>query len=338
MKTKKGPSKVIIFIIILIVSLSVIGFYAYKSYSIYKSMEITIKKNTIEYGTANYDLKEIVDKVDGEIVSIKKSIDTNTIGKQEIVVEVEKDSIVKTIPIQVEIVDSKAPQITLKNEKISFIKGEEINFLDNITGVVDAIDGDIQYKEVNEVNEKENNYYTVNYTSDVFDVGSHTVTVKAVDKYGNVSEANFEVEIVMPVVQKLDVGPIYNDLPANASSASLVDIAYSLLGKPYVAGGNNITEFDCSGFVQYVYAQVGKSISRSSSTQAYDGASVTYEAAQPGDIISWGNNTTVTHSALYVGNGLMIHAANPMQGVILSDVNDWLRGSGTYILSVRRIL
>ena len=83
---------------------------------------------------------------------------------------------------------------------------------------------------------------------------------------------------------------------------------------------------------------MGINVSRSTSTQLYDGYPVSYQSAQPGDILLWGyGDGNVSHSALYVGNGQMIHATNPSQGVILSDVNYWLNGSGTYIVSVRRI-
>ncbi len=338
MKKKVGPSKVIIFLVALILLVSVIGIYSYRNYVTYQSIEVSIKKNVIEYGTANYSLKEIVSKVEGEIVSVKKTIDTSVVGKQEIVVEVEKNSVVKEVPIQVEVVDTVAPEITLKQEKLSYTQGEEINILDNINTVIDKVDGDIEYKDVSTIDESMNNYYTIEVDSDVNAVGQHAVTVIAVDKYGNTSTANYNIEVSRPVVKTLNVGPVYTNLPANGSESSLVSIAYSLIGTPYVAGGNSASGFDCSGFVQYVYAQVGKSISRSASTQIYDGVAVSYESAQPGDILSWGYGTSVTHSALYVGNGLMIHATNPKQGVILSNVDSWLRGSGTSILSVRRIL
>ena len=59
---------------------------------------------------------------------------------------------------------------------------------------------------------------------------------------------------------------------------------------------------------------------------------------EPGDILLWGYSAGVpTHSAIYVGNGQMIHATNPRQGVIASDVAAWTRGSGTSVIAVRRI-
>ena len=77
--------------------------------------------------------------------------------------------------------------------------------------------------------------------------------------------------------------------------------------------------------------------SRGTWTQQYEGVGVSYSEIQPGDVIIWGYaDGQPTHSALYVGNGQMIHAANYGTGVIQSDVGYWLSGSGTHILTVRR--
>lgn len=55
---------------------------------------------------------------------------------------------------------------------------------------------------------------------------------------------------------------------------------------------------------------------------------------QPGDLIFWtGDGANITHVSMYVGNGQMVHAANPSLGVIVSSVNSW---SGN-IVCVRRI-
>ena len=131
--------------------------------------------------------------------------------------------------------------------------------------------------------------------------------------------------------------PVYANVDPSAYGNDVSSIAYSLVGSPYVSGGNSPYGFDCSGFVQYVYSLVGVGVSRSSYTQLYDGVGVSYQDAQPGDIVLWGYGSTVTHSSLYVGNGTMIHAANPGTGVIVSNIDGWLRGSGSQIVSVRRI-
>ena len=53
------------------------------------------------------------------LVSVKKKVDTNVEGKQEIIVEVKKDNVIKEVPIVVSIVDTTAPVITLKEEKVT---------------------------------------------------------------------------------------------------------------------------------------------------------------------------------------------------------------------------
>ncbi len=310
--------------------------YGYHYYRTYQSIKVVVNKTaTVEYGSANYDINNLIKEVEGEIVSVKKDIDTSVVGEQEIIVEVKKENIVREIPIVVSVVDTVAPVITLKEESIEITEGEEYNFLDNIESVTDEVDGTIEFLE--EVLEDSVNYYNLSYEENVFDVGTHEIKITAKDKYGNEAEATYN----FVVKEKPQVQPqqrVYSNLPANPAGGDISSIAYSLVGMPYASGANGPYAFDCSGFVQYVYSQVGINVSRSSSTQLYDGYAVSYEEAQPGDILSWGYvDGVATHSALYVGNGQMVHAANPSQGVIASDVAAWTRGSGSRVISVRRI-
>lgn len=343
MKTENIPSrrKLLATTMFLFTSLMICYFYEY--HKVYQSIDVTVSNSAvIEYGSPNYDIRTVVDSVDGEIVSIKKDIDTTKVGPQEIIVEVEKNQIIKEVPIMVEVKDTIAPKIQLKKEVISLTEGDSFDALSNLTSVYDKVDGEIEYQKQEIVNsEVDTNYYTVdsNVNSDV--PGTYEVTVTAVDQYGNESMVTYSVEVsekveeVAPVVTQ----PIYkNDYVATGDMNSLVKLAYSLIGSPYAAGGNSPAGFDCSGFVQYLYSQVGISISRSSSTQMYDGVPVSYENAKPGDILIWGYSAGApTHSAIYVGGGQMIHATNPVQGVIASDVAAWTRGSGTHVIAVRRI-
>jgi len=343
MKTENIPSrrKLLATTMFLFTSLMICYFYEY--HKVYQSIDVTVSNSAvIEYGSPNYDIRTVVDSVDGEIVSIKKDIDTTKVGPQEIIVEVEKNQIIKEVPIMVEVKDTIAPKIQLKKEVISLTEGDSFDALSNLTSVYDKVDGELEYQKQEIVNsEVDTNYYTVdsNVNSDV--PGTYEVTVTAVDQYGNESMVTYSVEVsekveeVAPVVTQ----PIYkNDYVATGDMNSLVKLAYSLIGSPYAAGGNSPAGFDCSGFVQYLYSQVGISISRSSSTQMYDGVSVSYENAKPGDILIWGYSAGApTHSAIYVGGGQMIHATNPVQGVIASDVAAWTRGSGTHVIAVRRI-
>lgn len=323
--------------VLFIISL-MIACYVYKYNKTYDSIKIsTVKSAVVEYGSPNYDISKLVKKVDGKIVSVKKDIDTTKIGKQKIIVSVEKDNVVKEVPISIEVKDTVAPEIKIKEKNIVIDEGTEFNFLDNLISVYDTVDGNLNYQMKEIVNEGvDTNYYTVLGDIDTNTAGSYTLTIRAVDKYNNTSTLDF----VVTVKEKVSIPNtgINDNYVSSANTKGLVEVAYSLVGKPYVSGANGPYGFDCSGFVQYVYSRVGISISRSSTTQIHDGVGISYSNMQPGDILSWGyNNGYPTHSALYVGNGQMIHATNPRQGVIVSDVAAWARGSGTNVIAVRRI-
>lgn len=330
--------KLILTTMIIFISLMVCYFYEY--HQVYSSIDVTVSKTaTIEYGSPNYDIRTVLDSVDGDIVSVKKDIDTTKVGQQEMVVEVEKNNIIKEVPIIVEVKDTIAPEITFKSETLSLTQGDSFDVLSNLAKVSDKVDGDINYQQKEVANlAGDTNYYTVDSNIDTSVPGTYQVVVTAVDKYGNKTSASYSVlveEKEEPVISQ----PVYQDnYVAKGDMGALVNLAYFLVGSPYVAGGNTPSGFDCSGFVQYLYSQVGLTVSRSSSTQLYDGVAVSYENAQPGDILIWGYGPGVaTHSAIYVGNGKMIHATNPRQGVIVSDVLAWTRGSGTYVIGVRRV-
>lgn len=327
----------------------ILGGYAYHKKAVYDSIKVVSNDTAIvEYGSANYELKDLVREVDGKIVSVKKDVNTNVVGKQEMVLEVKKENMVKEVPLTVSVVDTVAPEISIKEEKITITQGDEYDINENVESVNDKVDGALEY--LTNTYDGSTNYYNYSFDGDLEEVGEHQVTVKAKDKYGNETTKTFTIEVEpkpVPVVQARQntasnngggySQPTYSGLAANAAGGDLVSIAYSLVGSPYVSGAAGPYAFDCSGFVHYVYSQVGIYVSRGSGSQAYDGVGVSYAEAQPGDILNWGHNGMVTHSALYVGGGMMIHATNPSQGVIVSSVAGWDAGSYDSLMGVRRI-
>lgn len=320
--------------------ISMLFCYVIEYNMVYRTIKVKASDvNVLEYGSANYNIKNLVENVDGESISVKKNIDVKKIGEQELVIEVKKGDVVKDVPVKIEVKDTSAPEIKLKEENISLTVGEDFDILNNLDSVSDIVDGNLQYQQKEIVNEEvDTNYYTVYGEVNNNVSGVYPVVVKAVDKYGNEASRTYNVEVKQKYVSFMNNITYHNNYVATGDTNQLVNLAYSLVGSPYVAGGASPAGFDCSGFVYYLYSQIGISVSRSSSTQIYDGVAVSYDAAQPGDILSWGYVDGVpTHSALYIGNGQMIHATNPRQGVIVSDVAAWTRGSGTRVIGVRRI-
>lgn len=104
----------------------------------------------------------------------------------------------------------------------------------------------------------------------------------------------------------LDLG---GAVPSSARAAAAVAAARSAVGRPYVWGGNGPTGFDCSGLMQWSYAQAGVGLPRTSQAQAYAGRQVPLSQAQPGDLVTYRDDAG--HIGMYMGNGQVIHAPHP---------------------------
>jgi len=104
------------------------------------------------------------------------------------------------------------------------------------------------------------------------------------------------------------------------SAADVVRTAIDALGTPYQWGGTAANGFDCSGLIQYAYAQHGIRLPRMSRDQATSGAEVppVVEALKPGDILLFAARPGggVTHVGMYVGEQKFIHSSST--GVKLS--------------------
>jgi cell wall-associated NlpC family hydrolase len=100
----------------------------------------------------------------------------------------------------------------------------------------------------------------------------------------------------------------------------VVGIAMRYLGVPYVWGGSTPRGFDCSGFVAYVFAQMGVSLPHSSYAMFGMGTSVSIGELQPGDLVFF---TGASHMGIYIGGGQFIHAPHTGDVVKISSLSGY---------------
>jgi cell wall-associated NlpC family hydrolase len=109
---------------------------------------------------------------------------------------------------------------------------------------------------------------------------------------------------------------------------SVLGTALDAMGTPYKWGGTGEADggFDCSGLIQYAYAQHGITLPRRSADQALHGEKVEKrpDALRPGDILTFSNGGggRITHVGLYLGDGKFIHSANDGVQVSLLSAED----------------
>lgn len=112
--------------------------------------------------------------------------------------------------------------------------------------------------------------------------------------------------------------PAVHVAPRKTTGERAVEAARSKLGAAYRYGSAGPDAFDCSGLVQWSYGQAGVDVPRTSYGQLESGTPVPLDDLQPGDMVSFYNGE---HSALYAGNGQVIHAATEGEGVRMSPIS-----------------
>lgn len=122
------------------------------------------------------------------------------------------------------------------------------------------------------------------------------------------------------------------DNPGARAASMAMQIAKN--GLNYVWGGNSLsTGVDCSGLVQQIYKRLGVNVPRVTYDQAKNGKRVSVNQIRPGDLVFYRPGSRgPEHVGIYVGNGKVVHAANPRLGVITSNLTN---SNGAPILVLR---
>jgi cell wall-associated NlpC family hydrolase len=122
----------------------------------------------------------------------------------------------------------------------------------------------------------------------------------------------------------------------NVASTKILKTAAQYKGVPYVFGGTTPRGFDCSGYVQFVFAKHGIRLTRTADTQAKEGKFVSKKNLKPGDLVFFTTyEPGASHVGIYAGNQKFWNATSS-RGIMLSDLNDSYWGPRYY--TGRRIL
>jgi len=131
------------------------------------------------------------------------------------------------------------------------------------------------------------------------------------------AQAAYDAAVVVPAYDPNLPGPRYGHV---------VGIALQYLGVPYVWGGSSpSTGFDCSGFVMFVFAQIGVSLPHHAASQWNYGTPVPREQLAPGDLVFFSG---LGHMGIYIGGGQFVHAPHTGDVVRISSMDErW----GSYV-------
>ena len=125
-----------------------------------------------------------------------------------------------------------------------------------------------------------------------------------------------------------------------AFGAAVVGAARRYVGVPYVWGGESPRGFDCSGFVQWVFAEAGVAMPRTAREQAGVGDAPYPGDLRPGDLLFFWGGEGAQHVAIYVGGDSVIHASSRSRRVQIDRMRgtgmrrDWF---GQRLIAVRRV-
>lgn len=109
-----------------------------------------------------------------------------------------------------------------------------------------------------------------------------------------------------------------SDVPVSGRAAAAVQYALAQVGDSYVYGAAGPSAFDCSGLTMMAWAQAGVALPHSSSAQFGSGPHIASGDLRPGDLVFY--YSPISHVGIYIGNGMIVHAANPSTGVVVSGV------------------
>ena len=153
--------------------------------------------------------------------------------------------------------------------------------------------------------------FTVNSVADGW------VEISVDDSVGYISQDYVTLAQALPTAKTIEQVK-YGDGVSDVR-ASVVSYALQFVGNRYVWGGTSLENgVDCSGFTMRILGKYGISLPHSSKAQPSYGTKISASEAKPGDLFFYGSGRSISHVAIYIGNGQIVHASNKRDGFKVS--------------------
>ena len=154
--------------------------------------------------------------------------------------------------------------------------------------------------------------FTVNSIADGW------VEISVDDSVGYISQDYVTLAQALPTAKTIEQVK-YGDGVSDVR-ASVVSYALQFVGNRYVWGGTSLEKgVDCSGFTMRILGKYGVSLPHSSKAQPSCGTKISSSDAKPGDLFFYGSGSSISHVAIYIGNGQIVHASNKRDGIKVSN-------------------
>ena len=322
--------------------------------------KITLKsgnKVTVNYGSS-FDINDYVkvsDNTDHFTLNVDGDVNTKKEDEYKLNITATDNSGNKSQEtLTVEVKDIEAPQLKLSASETKVFKGRSFDAYSYIKSSYDNKDGNLVSKvePKGSVNTNKLGYYTIKYTVEdsagnksdkslkvkVYqkETSSSSTRTEKVRKSKN-GQTYTETQRITTTVTTDELGRTRTSTSTKVISSTyressyssggnsgLASTAYGRVGSRYVHGGSGPSKFDCSGLAQYVYRKNGKSIPRTAAAQYASSHKVSYSSLRAGDLVFFRGTTGrggITHVAIYVGNGKIVHAGTESTGVTVSKLS-----------------
>lgn len=234
--------------------------------------------------------------------------------------------LVSTYKVNVEVIDSVKPEITVSEEEVTITEGDDFEVEDYFVSAIDNVDGDLDHETDTDVDTEEPGIYYITYTArdNAGNETSTTITVVVEEKEEEPEEEVVEVKKSSNATVSSSYRNSGSSVASSVNGSGVAGAAMAQLG----------VRQDCTALVSNALAAQGIYFRGAPAAYMSLGTIISASEAQPGDILYYANGGTgLAHVAVYAGNGQAVHGGWQGSNTVLTSA---YVGSGPVFIRVGR--